>query len=109
MCQRLATTARTGTGVRRLENGDENAEHYAIGWHSDSSDRLFGEGHRVHAVHHGGVSKGAMSWLVIYPDFQLVVAIKINTRAKTFQAFSRVETAISRTFLGKMEKLGFMP
>lgn len=52
-------------------------------------------------VHHGGVSKGAYSWLVIYPEHRLVVALNANARLEEFGDFTAIEQAVSRAFLAK--------
>ena len=56
-------------------------------------------------AHHGGVSKGAMSWLVVYPDHRLSIAINTNTRAEEFSDFNAVEGEIAALFLGRLEEL----
>lgn len=93
---------------QRLKNGEINVQKYAIGWRSYPTDRFGDEGQSTHAIHHGGVSKGAMSWLVIYPEFEMVVAINMNTRAQVFSDFANQETAISEGFLAAMERLGLL-
>ncbi|MCX9148410.1 hypothetical protein [Erythrobacter sp. WG] len=50
-------------------------------------------------VHHGGVSKSAHSWLVIYPEQRLVVALNANARLDEFGDFIAIEQAITRAFL----------
>jgi serine beta-lactamase-like protein LACTB len=94
---------------QRLANGDINVQNYAIGWRSSPTDRIFGDEKPIHAVHHGGVSSGAMSWLVIYPKLELIVALNINTNAKTFQDFNRHETKISQLFLEYMSESNIKP
>ena len=53
----------------------------------------------------GGVSKGAMSWLVVYPDYGLSIAVNINTRAETFSLFAGVEKKIAAAFLEQIAQL----
>jgi len=88
---------------QRLKNGEVNIENYALGWRSDTTTRVFGEERPIKRVHHGGVSKGAMSWLVLYPEYEMVVALNINARAETFQLFAAREAAITRAFMGVAE------
>lgn len=84
---------------QKLANGMVNPQSYAIGWRSNLNPTLLGEGCPLWNVHHGGVSKGAYSWLVIYPEFRLVVAINANARLDEFADFIAIEQAITRAFL----------
>lgn len=83
----------------RLNDGTVNEQSYALGWRSNpQSVTRFGEDAPVHLVHHGGVSRGAMSWLALYPDLGIAVAVNINTRTPDFGDFSGVEPEILRLF-----------
>ena len=84
---------------QQLSNGEVNPQSYAIGWRSDSRDDLTSVAAPIHRVHHGGVSKGSMSWLVIYPELEMAVALNINARANEFSDFSRFELPITQAFL----------
>jgi serine beta-lactamase-like protein LACTB len=84
---------------QRLSNGEVNAQSYAIGWRANPNMRLLAEDKPVWNVHHGGVSKGAYSWLVVYPEQRLVVALNTNARLDDFGDFMAIEQAISRTFV----------
>ena len=81
-----------------LNNGDVNEQSYAFGWRIGQSSTRFGDHEALQIVHHGGVSRGAMSWLVVYPDQGLAVAININTRTPQFSDFSGVEREITPLF-----------
>lgn len=90
-----------------LDDGTVNEQNYAIGWRyapqaSWPGDERFG----LPFAHHGGVSKGAMSWLVVYPDVGLSVAVNINTRAETFADFAAVEDVITALFLDSLVQQG---
>ena len=50
-------------------------------------------------AHHGGTSKGAMRWLVVYPDYYLSIAVNINTRTEEYSDFNSVERKIALLFL----------
>jgi CubicO group peptidase (beta-lactamase class C family) len=89
-----------------LTSGEVNEQRYAHGW------RFYADG--VHPwdptrvlpyAHHGGVSKGAMSWLVVYPDYDLSVAVNINTRATTFSEFSEIEDRITALFVDRIDQI----
>jgi serine beta-lactamase-like protein LACTB len=83
----------------RLNSGEVNEEGYALGWRvNPQSVSRFGEDAPVRIVHHGGVSRGAMSWLILYPELGIAVAVNINTETDEFSDFSSVEPEITRLF-----------
>jgi len=86
----------------QLVSGEVNEQSYAMGWRVNRSRRIELDGGPVREVHHGGVSKGAMSWLVVYPDLELVVAININARAESFGDFAAAETRLTRLVIAHM-------
>ncbi len=88
---------------QRLSSGALNEQSYALGWRVQSSSALWGSGERVSVVHHGGVSKGSFSWLIIYPQYRLVVALAMNARADSFRSFMTEEPPISRLFLHTLD------
>lgn len=89
-----------------LSNGAVNEQSYAIGWRYYPDATWPGDDRRpLPFAHHGGVSKGAMSWLVVYPDYHLSVAVNINTRAEDFSDFNAVEGKITALFLARIEEL----
>lgn len=101
---RPATVADFWTPVR-LTDGSINPQSYAIGWRSNSQTLLFGPDRPIHNVHHGGVSKGAFSWLNLYPDLRLAVALNANTRTGDFAEFLRAELPLTRLFAAELEKI----
>jgi CubicO group peptidase (beta-lactamase class C family) len=89
---------------QRLSDGEVNVQSYAVGWRFNPGADWPGDPERSIAyAHHGGVSKGAMSWLVVYPAYGLSIAVNINSRAETFSAFARVEDEIAARFLDRIE------
>jgi len=82
----------------RLNSGEVNEQNYAIGWRADLSVRRFGTAAPVRLLHHGGVSRGAMSWLALYPDLGIAVAVNINAQTPQFEDFAAVEQDILRLF-----------
>ena len=83
----------------RLQSGAVNEQNYAMGWRADRVTSRFGEDRvPVRIIHHGGVSRGAMSWLALYPELRMAVAVNINTRTPDFGDFARVEVDIVRLF-----------
>ncbi len=87
-----------------LANGEVNEQSYALGWRFNPDRET--NGRVLSYAHHGGVSKGAMSWLVVYPEHKLSIAVNINSRAETFSEFARVELALREAFLQALETLG---
>jgi CubicO group peptidase (beta-lactamase class C family) len=85
---------------QRLTNGQVNEQSYALGWRAQQSTALWGDSRPTPVVHHGGVSKGAFSWLALYPTHQVAVALAMNAGAPTFPAFMRKEPPLVRLFLG---------
>jgi CubicO group peptidase (beta-lactamase class C family) len=91
---------------QKLASGEINEQGYAIGWRANYSRKLLGEARPVWSVHHGGVSKGSYSWLVIYPEHRLVIALNTNARLDDFGDFIVIEQAITRGFLTSGEEDG---
>jgi CubicO group peptidase (beta-lactamase class C family) len=89
-----------------LRNGEVNEQRYALGWRFYPDATWPGDPSRILSyAHHGGISRGAMSWLVVYPDFKLSIAVNMNTRAEVFSDFSAVEDRIAALFLRRIETL----
>lgn len=84
--------------VQTLNNGDENEQHYAIGWRVPTYD--YGEGiGELMIANHGGVSRGSQSWLMVIPQYKVAVAVNINTTTDTFWDFGSVSTELARAFI----------
>ena len=88
-----------------LASGDINEQSYAVGWRST---RAFSEnfGEEIWYVHHGGVSKGAMSWFVVFPEKEIVIALNANSRADTFGDFARPSRDLARIFYDAARGVG---
>ena len=87
-----------------LADGTANAQSYAHGWRYNADVRHPADPERTTDIsHHGGVTKGAMSWLIVYPAYDMSVAVNIKTRAETFQVFAAVEDKIAAAFLNALE------
>ena len=70
-----------------LTNGEINEQKYALGWRSYydyATEHLLGEDKPVWMVHHGGVSKGSMNLLCLFPNERVVIDVAINGRQKEF-------------------------
>lgn len=99
---------------QKLSNGDVNEQFYALGWRNFSQKHLFCDkdnplSRTVNFVHHGGVSSGAQSWLVIYPELQLVVAMNTNTVKKNYCDFAKQAALITRPFLQQIAPDWLLP
>ncbi len=99
---------------QKLSNGEVNEQFYALGWRHFSQSHLFCDkdnplSRTVSFVHHGGVSDGAQSWLVIYPELQLVVAMNTNTVKENYCDFARQAALITRPFLQQIAPDWLLP
>lgn len=81
---------------QRLANGEINEQHYAIGWRWREWD-VDGVGVARNA-NHGGVSRGAQSWLLVFPDYDMAIAFNINSRTDDFGDFGGAWKDIFREF-----------
>jgi CubicO group peptidase (beta-lactamase class C family) len=79
---------------QKLANGSVNEQNYALNWRFSpaTADIPFDY------MHHGGVSKGAMAWLAIIPEYNMAIALTINTRVWPFSRWSGVFTNLVQTF-----------
>jgi CubicO group peptidase (beta-lactamase class C family) len=89
---------------QQLNNGEVNAQNYALGWRVTDRDHLLCDKENkltksIRYIHHGGVSDGAQSWLVVYPELQLVLAMNTNTVKANFCDFAGQAAGIIRPFL----------
>jgi CubicO group peptidase (beta-lactamase class C family) len=92
-----------------LANGKVNEQQYASGWRSYKSyatEHLLGEDTGVWMVHHGGVSKGSMNLLALFPEYELVINVSVNGREDEidFTPFWFEVMKIARPFLLKAEE-----
>lgn len=100
--------------VQPLANGQPNEQFYALGWRHFTQQALYCDqanplAQQVSFVHHGGVSDGAQSLLVIYPKWQLVVAVNINTQTTQWCDFAREVSRLTKPFLQTVAPELFIP
>ena len=100
--------------VQSLGNGQPNEQFYALGWRHFTQQALYCDqanplAQQVSFVHHGGVSDGAQSLLVIYPKWQLVVAVNINTQTAQWCDFARQVSRLTKPFLQTVAPEVFLP
>ncbi|MEW2921228.1 serine hydrolase domain-containing protein [Muricauda sp. ANG21] len=69
---------------QKLSNGELNTDNYALGWRTDKEydDKKFNN--KIWIVHHGGVSKGSMNFLLLLPEYDFVIDASINSRTENF-------------------------
>lgn len=93
---------------QRLADGSMNPQNYALGFRRTEHGNLFCDKDnplksKIRYVHHGGVSDGAQSWLVIYPDYQLVLAMNTNIVKANYCDFALQAAGILRPFLQQID------
>ena len=81
-----------------LKDGTLPPHNYSVGWRVIKHD-VSEEFKNVTIVNHGGVSRGSQSWLMILPEYQMSVALNINSNTKVFWDFASVSMDIARLFL----------
>ncbi|TAI49161.1 serine hydrolase domain-containing protein [Flagellimonas allohymeniacidonis] len=90
----------------KLSDGAVNEQEYALGWRSwlkYESESLI-DGKPIWMVHHGGVSKGSMNFLVLFPEYNLVIDASINARVESFADFADEVKKIANCFLKSIPK-----
>lgn len=100
--------------VQRLNNGEKNEQNYGLGWRVSQRPFLYCDqanplSKELRYIHHGGVSDGAQSWLVVYPDYQLVLAMNTNTVKEDYCDFAGHAAAIIKPFLRTLDPSLFSP
>lgn len=93
---------------QRLADGSQNPQNYALGFRRTEQNYLYCDQQHplkkpIRYVHHGGVSDGAQSWLVLYPDYQLVLAMNTNIVKADFCDFALQAAGILRPFLQQID------
>lgn len=92
---------------QKLNNGEVNVQDYALGWRSYLSfekDLLLDGQTPIWMVHHGGVSKGSQNFLAVFPNYDLVIDVSINTNVESFSSLSRQLYTIANYFLTQIQK-----
>lgn len=91
---------------QRLSNGQVNPQNYAIGWRADQVE--LGD-KTLQVIHHGGVSRGAQSLLLLMPEYKLSMALNINANTDDFAHFSKVWKIIALSFIQVVEQSKIQP
>lgn len=89
---------------QKLNNGKINEQSYAIGWRVHDID-LGKEIGKMRYAHHGGVSRGAQSFLMVIPDHNFSLAVNINTKTDSFHEFSQIVKPLVKLFIARKTAL----
>lgn len=81
---------------QRLADGSVNWQRYALNWRFNAV--LCCPKIPLANANHGGVSKGAMAWLVVIPEKHMAIAMAINTRVLPFFKWAGVQTDLVAAF-----------
>ena len=84
--------------AKPLPSGDMPPYDYAIGWRKIMLE-LGEDIGQVQAFNHGGVTRGAQSWLMVIPEYNMAVAVNINANTDNFSDFSRIALDIAKEFI----------
>lgn len=85
---------------QRLDSGELNPQHYALGWRLHEGDDYMATN-----VNHGGVSRGAQCWLMIIPEYQMTIALSMNSKTDEFWEFGELAIFIARHFMDSVEPM----
>ncbi|WP_105168283.1 serine hydrolase [Pseudoalteromonas sp. T1lg23B] len=86
-----------------LNNTEINPQKYGLGWRIHTLN--LGEGIiPTEYMHHGGVSAGAQSFLMVVPRYKLSIAVNANVRTKVFWDFAKVAHELARIFVTEVEQ-----
>jgi len=73
---------------QKTADGTVNEQDYAIGWRWREYE-VEGVGLARNA-NHGGVSRGSQCWLLVFPDYDMAVAVTTNTNTEEFAEFGAI-------------------
>ncbi|XOV89924.1 MAG: serine hydrolase domain-containing protein [Pseudomonadota bacterium] len=82
--------------VQTLADGSPNEQGYALNWRVRED---LAEGDGLFNANHGGVGKGAMSWLVVLPEQRIALSMMINTRIYPFSKWISIQDRIVEILL----------
>lgn len=93
-----AATRKTFWTPQTLASGETNPQNYCIGWRLREYD-VDGYGLARNA-NHGGVSRGALSWLLVFPNHDMAIAFNTNSKTRTgeFHEFAQTWRDLFRAF-----------
>ncbi|WDD99636.1 beta-lactamase family protein [Thalassomonas actiniarum] len=97
-------TRKTFWTPQTLPGGSEAPQGYSLGWRvlTRKIDNELGE---ITFANHGGVSRGAQSWLMVIPEYQMSVAVNINANTEVFWDFAKISMQIAKAFIQERKGL----
>ncbi|TMP34737.1 serine hydrolase domain-containing protein [Pseudoalteromonas rubra] len=87
---------------QRLNHGEVNPQNYALGWRRHEYQHNGQPAFTYY--HHGGVSRGSQSMLIVVPRHQLSVAVNINSKTKPFWIFGEAALKLAHTYVQQAEQ-----
>jgi len=81
-----------------LPDGNETPDGYALGWRFMTM-KISDEIGEVSFANHGGVSRGAQSWLMVIPEYNMSIAVNINSNTDYFWSFGKVSMQLAKMFI----------
>lgn len=90
---------------QQLSNDSINPQGYALGWRYGHLKSLLGGNKNIEIVHHGGMSPGSQSLLIVFPVYEMVISLLLNRsgRQGQFRLFDYLQP-IANIFLVKLER-----
>ena len=90
---------------QKLSSGEVNEQSYALGWRNAQSKMFFDGQRRIHIVHHGGMAMGSTAFLVMFPDYNLSMAIATNRRLDSSVELLNILVPIANKMIARIEEL----
>ncbi|QTL36443.1 serine hydrolase domain-containing protein [Pseudoalteromonas viridis] len=87
---------------QRLNQGEVNPQNYALGWRRHEYQHNGQPAFTYY--HHGGVSRGSQSMLIVVPHYQLSVAVNINSKTKPFWIFGEAALKLAHAYVQLTEQ-----
>ena len=84
---------------QKLANGEINEQNYAFGWRSHLSSGTFDESRKILISHHGGVAMGGTAFLIMYPEYDMSIAVTVNRQMEGVGALVDLAQSIARDII----------
>ncbi|MFT5296026.1 MAG: serine beta-lactamase-like protein LACTB [Colwellia sp.] len=81
-----------------LPDGSETPDGYSLGWRF-LKIKINDELGDISVANHGGVSRGAQSWLMVIPEHNMSIAVNINSNTDNFWSFGKVSLELAKMFI----------
>lgn len=88
--------------IEPLEDGTPNPQNYTLGWRKGSMPVLGGK-KEVSIVHHGGTALGATALLILFPEYQMSIAVATNRQSESFELIDHI-MPIAKHFIVQLER-----